>query len=561
MHAPQAESSNSKRTRIGRSTSEWRGAVERGPVADSYDVVVVGSGFGGAVVAARLAEAGRSVCLLERGRRWAPSEYPRSFSQTQQGVWDPSTSYGFLDYRVFRRIDVIQGAGVGGGSLHYFNVQLRAPDAIFKRPEWPRPLARDLLDRYYDRVQEVIQSAPLVPPAGENMPDRTRAFQDAAAKAGYDAHLVPIAVYTGPTRSHPISGVAQEPCSFNAECLLGCRAQAKNNLAVTFVPLGERHGMEVRPLHLAEQIRPNPSGGYTVVARRLDPDQPGRSERCEVSGANLVLSAGTVGSTELLMRTKYVDRTLPRLPAAIGQHFSPNGDMIFAGTLDADVEVDPSQGPSITVGAFVNAPGSGNLVTLQDLGFPPSLTSILDEVLPVPAKIRATGKAVGSYIGALAGRGHFRADDLFTGSPIPRFLPYLGMGTDAGNGMFSIDRNAELALDWDPTASMGMFTEMETAMKRMSAALGGKYVRSVLWRRPFRHLLTAHPLGGCVMSDSPQLGVVDHRGEVWDHPGLYVADGAVVPGPLAVNPSLTIAAIAERTAYWMVHNYEVDKGD
>ena len=119
-------------------------------MANSYDVVVVGSGFGGAVVAARLAEAGRSVCLLERGRRWAPSDYPRSFSQTERGVWDPPASYGFLDYRVFRRIDVIQGAGVGGGSLHYFNVQLRTPDADIQasrvapaaHPRPPRPLLR-----------------------------------------------------------------------------------------------------------------------------------------------------------------------------------------------------------------------------------------------------------------------------------------------------------------------------------------------------------------------------------------------------------------------------------
>jgi cholesterol oxidase len=527
-------------------------------VADSYDVVVVGSGFGGAVVAARLAEAGRSVCLLERGRRWQPSDYPRSFSQTQRAVWDPSTSYGFLDYRVFPRIDIIQGAGVGGGSLHYFNVQLRTPPAIFSRPEWPRMVTRELLDPYYDRVQAVIEAAPLVPPAGEVMPDRTLAFQAAALTAGYEAHLVPIAVHTGATRSNPISGLSQEPCTFNAECLLGCRAHAKNNLDLTFVPLGERHGMTLRPLHVAEQIKPNAGGGYTVVARQLDPDHPGRFERLEVSGASLVLSAGTVGSTELLLRARDVDRTLPRLPAALGRHFSPNGDMIFAGTRDAAVDVDPSYGPSITVGAFVNSPGSANLVTLQDLGFPPSVTSILDELLPVPAKIRDTGKAVASYVGALTGRGHFRAEDLLAGSPIPRFLPYLGMGTDAGDGVFSIDRRGELALRWDPAASMAMFMEMEAAMKRMSTALGGRYVRSILWRRPFRRLLTAHPLGGCVMSDAPHLGVVNDRGQVWDHPGLYVADGAVIPGPLAVNPSLTIAAVAERIVHWMLHGSEAD---
>jgi cholesterol oxidase len=525
-------------------------------LTDRFDVVVVGSGFGGAVVAARLAEAGRSVCLLEQGRRWAPGDYPRSFSQIQRAVWDPSTSYGFLDYRVFPRIDILQGSGVGGGSLHYFNVQLRAPDAIFRRPGWPELLSRALLDRYYDRVHSVVESAPLVPPDGEKMPARTVAFQDAAARAGFDAHLVPIAVHTGPARTNPVSGVAQQPCTYNSDCLLGCRAHAKNNLDVTFVPLGERNGMDLRPLHIADQIRPLPGGGWTVVARRLDPDQPGGSEPMEVHGANLVLSAGTLGSTELLLRARDRHRTLPRLPAMLGRRFSPNGDMIFAGTLDADVDVDPTHGPSITVGAFVNGDSSPNLITLQDLGYPPSIMSILDEILPVPAKLRYTGRAIGTYMEALAGRRHFRPEDFFAGSPIPHFLPYLGMGTDAGDGVFDLDGEGELKLHWDPRASMGMFAEMEQALQKMSSALGGRYVPSVLWRRPFRRLLTAHPLGGCVMSDSARTGVVDPTGQVWDHPGLYVADGAVMPGPLAVNPSLTIAAMAERIAYQMIHHGE-----
>lgn len=521
-------------------------------MADSYDVVVVGSGFGGAVVSARLAQAGRSVCLLERGRRWAPGEYPRSFSQVQRGVWDPPRAYGFLDYRVFPRIDVIQGAGVGGGSLHYFNVQLRAPEQIFERPEWPAALTRSLLDPYYDRVHSVVESAPLVPPAGESMPSRTIAFHDAAVRSGFEPALVPIAVHTGAARANPVSGVSQEPCSFNADCLLGCRAHAKNNLDVTYIPMGEKHGLELRQLHAVDRIRLRSEGGYTVVVRQYDPDQPGREERCEIHATSLVLAAGALGSTELLLRARDVDRTLPNLPASLGRRFSSNGDMIFAGTIGADAEVDLSHGPSITVGAFVHRSGSPNLITLQDLGFPPSLTSILDAILPVPAKLRSTGRAIASYLGALTGRGHFRPEDFFAGSPVPHFLPYLGMGTDAADGRLGLDRRGELELEWDPSASLAMFSEMESAMQQMSTSLGGRYVPSVLWRRPFRRLLTAHPLGGCVMSDSPRNGVVDPLGQVWDHPGLYVADGSVIPGPLAVNPSLTIAALAERIADGMI---------
>ncbi|HMG52308.1 MAG TPA: FAD-dependent oxidoreductase, partial [Kofleriaceae bacterium] len=128
-----------------------------------YDVIVIGSGFGGAVTASRLAQAGRSVCLLERGRRWDKREFPRSIGQVKNAMWRDKESYGFIEYKVFRRMDVIQGAGVGGGSLHYFNVHLRAPRDILERPEWPAQIKRDAMDPYYDLAQDMLDSRPLEP--------------------------------------------------------------------------------------------------------------------------------------------------------------------------------------------------------------------------------------------------------------------------------------------------------------------------------------------------------------------------------------------------------------
>lgn len=525
-------------------------------MAGSYDVVVIGSGFGGAVTAARLAEAGRSVCLLERGRRWEAGEYPRTISEAEGGVWDEKAHYGFLEYRVFRRMDVIQGCGVGGGSLHYFNVHLRTPPSIFDRPEWPEPLSRPVLDPYYDRVGEVMEARPLEPPAGMRMPARTVAFLEAARRAGYDPDLVPIAVHTGAARNHPVSGMVQEPCAFTADCLLGCRPRSKNSLDVTYLPLGERSGLEIRPLHVAERIEAASGGGWAASGRRLDPDHPGRSEPFRVEGKALILAAGTLGTNELLLRARDLHRTLPRLPASVGRRYSPNGDMLFAGTLDADRPVDPSNGPSITAGTLVRG-RSGNLVHVQDLGFPPAFTSFADGAIPVRKRLVSVGRGAVGYLRASRGGPPFRAALLLSGSFVPRLLPYLGMGTDAANGVFGLDRQGRLGLDWDPSASMEMFREMEGVMKGLSRALGGEFLRSPPWHPPFRRLLTAHPLGGCVMSASPATGVTDHRGEVWDHPGLFVADGAVIPGPLAVNPSLTIAAVAERTAQWIVHGREL----
>jgi cholesterol oxidase len=232
--------------------------------------------------------------------------------------------------------------------------------------------------------------------------------------------------------------------------------------------------------------------------------------------------------------------------------------MLFAGTKDTAQIVDPSTGPSITAGAYVQRPGSRHVVQVQDLGFPPALTSLFDGTLPLPSRMRSMAHAAGGYVHAARGGRPFPAGSLFQGSFVPHFLPYLGMGTDAGDGRLLLDQQGRLRIDWDPSGSYAMFDEMEEGMRRLSDALGGQFVRSLPWRRPMRRLLTAHPLGGCVMSDSPETGVVNDHGEVWGHPGLFVADSSVIPGPLAVNPSLTIAALAERTAHWMVHGRDLD---
>lgn len=519
-----------------------------------FDAVVVGSGFGGAVVAARLAEAGRSVCVLERGRRWSPHDYPRTFGASETaGVWDEQRSYGLLDYRVFSRTDVIAGCGVGGGSLNYFNVSLRAPAEIFDRPAWPAAVDAAVLAPYYDRVEEMLTPSPLRPPAGFPMPRRTEAFLAAAAGAGFSPTMVPIAVHTGETRAHPLSGIPQQPCTMGSDCLLGCRPRARNSLDVTYLPVGERAGLEIRPLHVAESIERS-GERWAVRVRVLDPDRPGSmAERMVVEGDRVVIAAGSVGSTELLLGCRDIHAGLPRLPAALGHRFSANGDMLFAGTKDCDRVIDPTTGPSITAGAFVHRPGSPNLVQIQDLSYPPALTGLFDGALPLPRRLRALGSTARSYFGAATRGERFAAGSVFSGSPVPRFLPYLGMGTDAGDGRYRLDPAGHLRLDWDPRASSSMYAEMEDGMRRLSQALGGSYVRSLPWRAPFRRILTAHPLGGCAMGDSALTSVVDHRGEVWGHPGLFVCDGAMVPGPLAVNPSLTIAALAERCAQWMLH--------
>jgi len=525
----------------------------------AYDVVVVGSGFGGAITACRLAQGGRSVCLLERGKRWKKTDFPRSPGQVARSFWREDESLGFLEYKVFKRIDVIQGCGVGGGSLHYFNVHLRTPAEIFASKAWPPEVTRTVLDPYYARAEEMLESKALNPPEGRELPFRTQAFLQAAAALGRRPELVPIGVYTGKDRLNPHSGVPQTACDYSGDCLLGCDLHAKNTLDITYIAAAERSGAEVFPLHPVKKIEQTVSAGYRVHFHRLDPADPKRAEPGSVVGRQVVLAAGTLGTTELLLRCRDLHRTLPDLGAALGSRFSGNGDFLLAATMDTDRHIDPGVGPSITAGADFST--ANNKIFVEDLGFPESFMWLLEGVIPTSHHLVNLLRAARSYIletlGLSPGRIAFAADRLFRGGATTRMLPYLAMGTDASDGCLKLTDGA-IDIEWSHRRSRQLFAEIEQALKELSGSLRGKYETSLLWRWPLRKLLTAHPLGGCPMGDDAASSVVRHHGEVWRYPDLFVADGAAIPSALSVNPSLTIAALAERVAFRILHGHDLE---
>jgi len=533
-------------------------------VEDAYDVVVVGSGFGGAITACRLSQAGRSVCILERGRRWRKEEFPRTTGQAAKAFWDPKRSYGFLEYRTFKGIDVIQGCGVGGGSLHYFNVQFRPPRDIFEQKGWTKNVTSDTLSPYFDLVRDMLEAAPFVPPAGRKLPDRTEAFHVGARGAGKVPKLVDIAVYTGPDRINPHGGVPQSACVYCGNCMLGCHVHAKNTLDLNYIPLAEKHGSHVFPLHQVEKIAPERDGGYRVHFHHFQESQLGLATPGSVVARQVIVSAGSLGSTELLLRCRDVHKTLPALSPALGTHFSGNGDFILAGTLDTKCIVDPGYGPSIT--AFADFSTTRNRITVEDLGFPDPMFWFLEGAMPSKNRLRQGVSFLKTYllrslgIGGRSSRVSDGIERTLAGGRTVRFLPYLGMGADAADGRLQL-REGAIDVEWSHRASRRLFQEIEQAMEELSRGLGGRYVTSILWRWPIRKLLTAHPLGGCILGDSVEAGVVNHCGEVWNYPGLYVADGSVIPTALSVNPSMTIGAIAERTAFWILNHREMEPND
>ena len=460
-----------------------------------YDVIVVGSGFGGAVMACRLAESGRSVGVLERGRRWDRSEFPRSLSQVATSAfWELGRSHGFLEYSAFRRVDVIHGAGVGGGSLHYFNVNVPAAAAIFTDPRWPSAVTRRSLDPYYDLALRELGSAPLAPPPGRHeLPERTTAFVRAAQQAGYSAEPLPIAVYTGEPRVNLFSGLEDNPCTYCGNCLLGCDIGAKNTLDTNYLARAEhRHGAEIFPLHLVGSIEPRPSGGYTVSYRRLAEDPRGPSDPGTVDADVVVVAAGSLGSTQLLLACRDRYRTLPNLPSALGERFSVNGEYLLGFIRDAATRVDPGLGPPIT--ARVTASPGDHLVTIEDLGLPDSLLWYLDGMLSLrERRLVDFARLVSSYLGAAFHPGRrprpaVRLDDLFRNSATAWVMPLLGMGTDSSDGRMKLT-GGSLDVDWSPARNRRLYREMTDVMNRIASGAGGRFVPSRLYRWPLRRVL------------------------------------------------------------------------
>jgi cholesterol oxidase len=519
-------------------------------VKDFYDVIVIGSGFGGAILACRLAEAGRSVCVLERGKKWDKHDFPRTLGQMAHAFWS-YRDFGLLDYRVFRNMDVIQAAGVGGGSLVYFNVHRRTRPEIFEQPRWPQNIKRHTLDPFYDRAKEVLEARSFTPPAGLPLPARTQALLDAARALGREPELLDICVYTGPDRPNPYSGVKQQACTYCGNCLLGCHVHAKNTLDLNYLALAEKSGAEIYPLHEAISIEPVPERGYKVGFKRFEAS-PEAFETATVIGHRVVIAAGSLGSTELLLRCRDINRTLGNISPKLGEGFSGNGDALIPTTRNLPREIDAARGPSITVG--VDCSTAANKIYIEDLGIPDPFFWYLQAALPVPARLHGLWIIMKEYVLRVFGRGdhplRVEFERLFEGDVI-RALPYLGMGSDDANGKMRLV-NGAIDIIWDRGSSRRMFAEMESALKELSGAIEGEYKASPLASWPMRKLLTAHPLGGCAMSDRKEDGVVDEFGQIWNYPGLYVSDGSIIPTALAINPSATISALAERIAHHMV---------
>lgn len=518
----------------------------------TYDAVIIGSGFGGAVSACRLAQAGHKVLVLERGRRWTPDTYPRG--DDDPWLWNqksPHRHNGWADVRTFSDVWVIAGAGVGGGSLIYANVSVEAPPRTFEHG-WPDDISHAGLKPYYDTVGDMLAVAPV---PDNQLSERALLVREGAQACGWGDRFrkLPLAVSFSDdwradlpdaredrhsTRFQNRHGRWQGTCVHCGNCDVGCQVSAKNTLDLNYLAVAEDHGAEIRPLHLVQRLEPL-SHGWRVRFDRIDPE---REERIpgEVTATRVILAAGSIGSTELLLRCRDTHRTLPGLSARLGHGWSHNGDFVTPAFYDGRT-VSPSHG--VTISAVIDlldgsAP-NGQALFVEDGGIPNIARNyIRRQIQRMPrGKLRALWQEIGGII-----------DD---GDPLETMMPWFGQGVDPADGQLLLRRKwyapwrQTLEMKWRYQSSVAVIESMVEAHRQLSVATGGNPWVPPTWRL-LHNLVTPHPLGGCNMGRTAEDGVVDSHGRVFGYDGLYVMDGAIVPRALGLNPSRTIAALAER---------------
>jgi cholesterol oxidase len=511
-----------------------------------YEAIVVGSGFGGAVAACRLAQAGVDVAILERGRRFAPGSFPRPAQAYLRSValrhdvmsWDRG---GLYDVRPLNDVLVVQAAGYGGGSLIYANVQMRPPPHVFDTG-WPAGYTRAALDPYYDLVAHMLDVRPVEPdPSTGELPPKTRLMTEAATRLGRRAQFFQpnIAVRFEGAGEPPTPnkfGMPQSGCLHCGECDIGCNVGAKNTLDLNYLAVAELLGAEVGTSCEVTWIAPNQDG---FELRFRDPHD--HDSESAVAARQVFLCLGAVNTTELLLRCRDQHGTLPRLSPSLGKGYSANGDFLALG-IAPKPPFGATHGPTITT-ALIHDRRDGDRriwFAIEDGGY----SSYLAPLVPVLSPTRLARLLGRELEGRLAHHAEAFASLLEEEGDATAVL--LVMGRDSADGTIELrGRRHRLHVRWDTSSNHALYAAETAACSELVTALGGRMALAANWRF-LGQPNAVHNLGGCRMAEHENDGVVDPEGQVFRYPGLYVLDGAIMPVSLGANPSHTIAAVAER---------------
>lgn len=531
--------------RLSRSLDQLKG---------SYDVVIIGSGYGGGVAASHLARAGKSVAVLERGREVLTGNFPAKFPelkndfQVQGKTFKTGPDTALFDVRIGDDMHVLVGRGLGGGSLVNAGVTLRPDHRVFEDEIWPGQIRQDGgLDRGFARAETWLR-----PASDPRASEMTKYGVLAEAGRKLDRDLVAPRVAVSFAENINPAGISQPACTRCGDCCAGCNVGAKNTVALTYLPDAARHGAEMFTEITVRRISKAADGSWRVHAQPT----AGNGNPIIVKAEIVALAAGTLGSTEILLRSR--DEGLA-VSDRIGRRFSANGDIIAFGygakTVVNSVGVGyPSRIEGLEVGASVTGQLEfrdpdclDNELTVQEGAVPSAVAPSL------PIMFLPNGRLLGALQSLVSG--------VYKG-PFASLQTYFAVSHDSASGIFRLEGD-KLALSWKDAAGEPCYQRLDAALRAVVECAGGDYVKNPLAGTVMGHQpATAHPLGGCVMGRESTHGVVNHKSEVFDtspgrgptdvHDGLYVIDGSIIPRSLGVNPLFTITALAERALAHML---------
>ncbi|MDV8001381.1 GMC family oxidoreductase [Rhodococcus sp. IEGM 1408] len=505
------------------------------------DVIVIGSGFGGAVSALRLAEQGRSVLVLEQGRRHTPDDLLAARTDPRKYLWMPSVGMrGFFWQRVLEHVGIIGGAGVGGGSIVWAGVLLEPKDEFFTDPAWPHAPAgwRAELVEHYATAARMLgrETTRFVGPMDLHLEATARSMG-----TGETYGPTPMAIWFGEegvTVPDPFfggEGPDRTGCRLCGACLVGCPYGSKNTLDLNYLWLAEKRGARIRPDTRVDTIAELPGGGYEV--------RTGSGEA--IRAPEVVLAAGVLGTVELLFRSRE-QGLLPRVSARLGEGVRTNSEAITA-VLAADPAADLTRGPTISSEFY---PDDSTHVTQNryvggwHMRF--QLGPLVDGEDPAARRRAALAQLA---------RAPWRQLRLMTAR---NFIERLSVFTVMQN----VENEIRLVFARSPVRpwrrvlrsqasgsaqAPSYLPQANEVARRFAESVGGRPL-NLLLETVGGKSITAHILGGAAMGADATDGVIDTDHQVFGHPGLYVVDGSAIPANVGVNPSLTITAMAERFA-------------
>ena len=538
-----------------------------------YDVVVIGSGYGGSIAASRFSRAGLQVCLLERGKEFQPGDYPATLGEAEKEMQinadqREARKNGLYELHVSENISVFKGCGLGGTSLVNANVSIKPEERVFLDERWPAAIRNDRqsLDDGFDRAAEMLR--PMQYPVNKDgYPElaKARAMRIAAEKNGQPFRYADINVAFETGTNHV--GVYQHKCINCGDCVTGCNHHAKSTLIMNYLPDAVNHGAEIFcniDVKHVERVSDKWVVSFDVFGTSRENF---KAPYMFVRAATVIVAGGALGSTEILLRSKQEGLDVSD---SLGQRFTGNGDVLgFAYNCEDEID-------GIGLGKLCNeeryqpiGPVGPCITTIVDLRNQDKLEDGMTfEEGSIPGPIATT---INMSMLSLAGTigidtdGGFsdwlkecreEAESLIKGpyhGATNRMQTFLVMSHDDGQGRLKL-KSGRLNIDWPDVGKQPIFQKVSDTMLKATTALGGKYVKNLVWNKLMNYdLITVHPLGGCCMGEDASSGVTDDTGNVYSggsgtmtHPGLYVLDGSIVPRPLGTNPLLTISALSER---------------